>query len=255
MVGAFALLGVWAMLPGVIVSYVDEANAAELPVWPTASGDERLSDTIPVSGVFDGGMVRFSGLGDGGQSEDQPPLFEVADGGTVKNVILGPPAGDGIHCRGSCILMNVWWEDVGEDAATLKDSGNPNPTMVIDGGGAGNATDKVFQHNGGGLVVIRNFQARDVGKLYRSCGTCDSLTRHVEIENVTVSGVREAVLGLNSDNGDTAEIKGLTILEADRAVPVCRLFDAAETGGEPVATGVGPDVGHCSYGDSTVTRR
>jgi hypothetical protein len=82
-----------------------------------------VTATIKVSGTYDGGLIRFiagSQLGNGDQSENQLPVFELSDGAYLKNVILGSPAADGIHCLGSCTLQNVWWEDVGEDAATLK---------------------------------------------------------------------------------------------------------------------------------------
>ena len=43
----------------------------------------------------------------------------------TRNCLLGTddgrgPAADGVHCKGSCTLRNVWWQDVGEDAATFK---------------------------------------------------------------------------------------------------------------------------------------
>ena len=93
--------------------------------WPTANGSQSVSSTINVSGTYDGGMKRFTGsgtLGGSGQTEGQGPLFQIANGGTLTNVILGNPAADGVHCSGSCTLRNVWWEDVGEDAATLTGS-------------------------------------------------------------------------------------------------------------------------------------
>jgi hypothetical protein len=79
----------------------------------------KTTSSISVQGTFDGHLARYYGLGDGGTSEHQQPIFVVENGGTVKNVIIGDPAGDGIHCLGSCTLENVWWEDVGEDAATF----------------------------------------------------------------------------------------------------------------------------------------
>ncbi len=88
--------------------------------FPTAKGTVKVSRTTAVTTSFDGGLKRYYGIGDGGQSESQDPMFTVADGGTIKNVIIGSPAGDGIHCLGTCTIQNVWWEDVGEDAATQK---------------------------------------------------------------------------------------------------------------------------------------
>jgi hypothetical protein len=100
----------------------------------------------------------IAGNGDGGVQEGQPPVFELEDGALIKNVILGAPAADGIHCLGSCTIENVWWEDVGEDAATFK--GKAGATYTVNGGGAKKASDKVFQHNGGGTLTIKNFQVR-----------------------------------------------------------------------------------------------
>jgi len=81
-------------------------------------------------------------------------VFALEDGATLSNVVIGPNQGEGIHCLGSCTLNNVWWLDVCEDAATFKQkSGN----SYVNGGGARGASDKVFQHNGGGTVHIKNF--------------------------------------------------------------------------------------------------
>ncbi|WP_323189246.1 pectate lyase [Kitasatospora sp. NBC_00240] len=94
-------------------------------MWPTPTVDVPLTATQQISAFFDGGGRRFVGkgaLGSGGQSESQPAMFELADGAVLQNVVLGDPAADGVHCNGSCTLKNVWWENVGEDAATLKGS-------------------------------------------------------------------------------------------------------------------------------------
>src|SRR5262249_4762415 len=154
------------------------------------------------SGSFDGGMQRFAGagaLGSGSQAENQPPMFQLADGATLANVIIGTPAADGVHCSGSCTLKNVWWEDVGEDAATLEGS-SATQVMTIDGGGAQKASDKVFQHNGPGTMVIQGFCVSDFGKLYRSCGNCNQqYARHVRVLNVSVtpSNASQDVVGVN----------------------------------------------------------
>jgi hypothetical protein len=97
------------------------AGAAAAPAWPAPNGSKPVAATIEVSGTYDGGLKRHYGtgdLGDGGQDEGQAPIFKLKDGAVLKNVILGSPAADGVHCAGSCTLQNVWWEDVGEDAAT-----------------------------------------------------------------------------------------------------------------------------------------
>jgi hypothetical protein len=137
------------------------AHSASAATWPTPNGSQAVSSTIPISGTKDYGMKRLYGTGDlgsGNQDEDQGPILKLADGAVLKNVILGAPAADGIHCQGSCTLQNVWWEDVGEDAATFR--GGNDDTYIVYGGGARKASDKVFQHNGGGTLTIRNFQVR-----------------------------------------------------------------------------------------------
>jgi len=99
------------------------ASGAALCTWPTATTTVPLSATQTITGTYDGTMRRFIGagaLGTSGQTENQDPLFNLANGATLMNAIIGNPAADGIHCEGSCTLKNVWWEDVGEDAATLQ---------------------------------------------------------------------------------------------------------------------------------------
>lgn len=66
--------------------------------WPSSAGSVSISGTVNVSGTFDGGMKTYCCIGDGSQSESQDPMFEIANGGTLQNVILGSPAGDGVHC-------------------------------------------------------------------------------------------------------------------------------------------------------------
>jgi hypothetical protein len=68
-----------------------------------------------------------------------------------RNVVIGANQAEGIHCLGPCNLYNVWFEDVCEDAITLKQTSG---TTNIVGGGAKNASDKVVQHNGGGEYSV-----------------------------------------------------------------------------------------------------
>ncbi|TMR95969.1 pectate lyase [Nonomuraea basaltis] len=224
--------------------------------WPTATGKEAVTATITVTGVRDGGMRRFYGsgaLGTGDQSESQPPMFKLADGATLENVIIGAPAADGVHCMGTCTLKNVWWEDVGEDAATFKGT-SATQTMAIYGGGARAASDKTFQHNGPGKMIIKNFRAENVGKLYRSCGNCSKqYARHVVISNMTITTPAKVIAGINANYGDTATFSGVTIVnDPSRKVVVCARFKGV-TSGEPTQTGSGPDGAHCLYTASDIT--
>jgi hypothetical protein len=225
--------------------------------WPTPSETQDVPSTIKVSGSYDGSMKRFVGTGDLGsasQDEDQGPLFDLADGAVLKNVVLGAPAADGVHCNGTCTLENVWWEDVGEDAATQKGKLN-DQVMTINGGGARQASDKVFQHNGPGTLVIKNFFASDIGKLYRSCGNCKptQYTRHVIFDNVTVSAVKVGLAGINTNYMDTATFHRVTVCDPNRKTTICTRYTGNNTGDEPVETGKGPDGTFCIYAESDIT--
>ncbi len=227
--------------------------------WPSAKGQQNVSATIKVSGTYDGGLKRFVGTGDlgsGSQNESLPPMFELANGAVLKNVILGNPAADGVHCKGTCTLQNVWWEDVGEDAATFKGSSS-SQTMTIDGGGARKASDKVFQHNGPGTMVIKNFQVQEFGKLYRSCGNCKTqYKRSVVIQNVTVTASGKSLAGINSNYGDTAQLSGITIInDSSKKIVICERYQGNNTGSEPTKIGSGPDGTYCKYSTSSITYR
>lgn len=120
--------------------------------WPTPTGSTSLPtfSLIPANAVFDGKMALYDRAGSSGACKGQTEgdeggaVFVLENGATLKNVIIGKDQAEGIHCRGACRLENVWWDDVCEDAATFKGSG---PRYVV-GGGAKEASDKIFQHNG-----------------------------------------------------------------------------------------------------------
>jgi hypothetical protein len=149
-----------------------------------------------------------------GDGEGQVTVFEVEDGVTVKNLIVagGKPAGNGIVCKGNCTLDHVYWEDICEDAATNSKDG---ATMTLDHVIALHASDKVFQHNAkaGSKTVIRNSYISDFGKLWRSCGDCESNggPRNLQIENVRVEGIKVTVAGANRNYNDTVTVKDLFV--------------------------------------------
>jgi hypothetical protein len=232
------------------------AGVTAAAAWPSPTGQQAVGTTIKVSGTYDGALKRFYGTGDlgtGGQSEDQGPIFELANGATLKNVVLGSPAADGVHCLGTCTLSNVWWEDVGEDAATFKGT-SASQSMTIDGGGARKASDKVFQHNGPGTMYIRNFQVNDFGKLYRSCGNCKTqYKRNVVVDNVTATVPGKALVGINTNYGDTAKLTRITIVgDTSRKIEPCQKYQGV-TSGEPTKTGSGPDSTNCLYTTANIT--
>ncbi|WP_033338783.1 pectate lyase [Catenuloplanes japonicus] len=218
--------------------------------WPSSQGSVSISGTVSVSGTFDGGMKTYCCIGDGSQSESQDPMFKIANGGTLQNVILGSPAGDGVHCEGTCTLRNVWWNDIGEDAATFKGTGGG--TSYVIGGGARNGSDKTFQHNGNGTVSISGFYLKGSGKLYRGCGNCtSSYTRHVKIDNVLLDDI-DMVAGINSNWGDTATITRVTIVGS---ATVCGKYKGVSKGDEPSYLGEGWNDANCKVNRSDITFR
>jgi pectate lyase len=245
------------------VDYLDfEVGGTQPPpppppgTWPTPTGQVNVNGTIqvPASGL-DGGLRRYCCIGDGSQEESQDPMFELAPGATLSNVIIGAPAGDGVHCSGPCTLRNVWWEDVGEDAATFRGSGDPQ--FLVDGGGARAASDKVFQHNGPGTVTIQNFQATNFGTFYRSCGNCSTQQqRDVVIRNVTLTRPGNRIAGININYGDVARFSGVTIVnDPSRSMTICQKYIGNNSGDEPEEVGTGADGTNCLYSSSDLIYR
>jgi hypothetical protein len=249
--GAFALTGA-ALMTSAMLSPAGAAAA-----WPTAKGTQAVSSIITVSGTLDGGLKRYYGsgaLGGDGQEEGQDPVFKLKDGAVLKNVILGAPAADGIHCQGSCTLRNVWWEDVGEDAATFRGTSS-SAVYTVYGGGAKKASDKVFQFNGAGKLVITKFQVADFGKLVRSCGNCSTqYKRSIIVNDVDVTAPGGSIVGINANYGDTAALRNVRIHgDSGKKIKPCVRFKGNNTGDEPVQIGSGPDGTYCRYTASDLT--
>lgn len=145
--------------------------------FPTADNANAIVVNEPIKvgpgEVFDGkGKTYVAGpaLGDGGQKEGQKPLFEVADGGSVKNVIFGNNAADGIHLHGDAKIDNVHWTNVGEDALTVKSNTGKPANVSITNSSAQGAADKVFQLNADANFSVNNFKVKDFGTFVRTNG-------------------------------------------------------------------------------------
>ncbi|WP_030164247.1 pectate lyase [Streptomyces sp. NRRL S-813] len=251
--GGLAALG----LASVMIMIEAAFSPASAASWPTANGSQAVSRTISVSGTKDYGMKRLYGSGDlgsGSQDEDQGPLLELADGAVLKNVIIGSPAADGIHCLGRCTLQNVWWEDVGEDAATFLGKSSSSSYSVI-GGGARKASDKVFQFNGAGRLTVSQFQVEDFGKLVRSCGNCKTqYKRTIAVSDVDVTAPGKAIVGINQNYGDTATLSKIRIHgDSSKKIKPCVRYQGNNTGAEPTEIGSGPDGTYCRYSASDIT--
>ncbi|MGP4112045.1 pectate lyase [Streptomyces sp. 4N509B] len=230
------------------------ATASEDQTDGQTTAQEVVEETIEVTEDFDGGGATFvpgDGLGGGDQDEDQLPVFEVSNGATLSNVVIGAPGADGVHCQGSCTLQNVVWEDVGEDAATFR--GDASSQYTVSGGSAANADDKVFQFNGSGTLTIRDFEAEDFGTFVRSCGNCSSMSdRHIVLDGVTLRAPGNTVAGINENYGDTARFSNITIV-GDDDMTVCQRYIGNDEGDEPEESGEGPDGTHCLYSESDIS--
>ncbi len=135
----------------------------------TSTGTVRVTQTIVVSsGTYDGQCKTYVpvGMGSGDQSEDQDPVFRVENGATLKNVIIGTPGVDGIHLYNGATLDNITWTDVGEDACTVKSSGNYTIRNIEGYDGS----DKFFQINAASTVNVSNAIIHNMGKALRQNG-------------------------------------------------------------------------------------
>ncbi|KAK4238799.1 pectate lyase [Achaetomium macrosporum] len=165
----------------------------------------------PINNKFDRSPSTCNGQGEGGEADT---AFVVERGGTLRNVIIGKTAGEGVYCKGGgCNLEFVWFEDVCEDAISIKDDRPGDVTNII-GGGAYHAADKVIQHNGCGRVNIINFYAETTARsiapaelvvLIVSVFRCQKCAREVYVEGVTARNGGE-VVGISKSNGDKATL-------------------------------------------------
>jgi hypothetical protein len=131
--------------------------------------------TVKAGQSYDGNgeTIICSGMGNGDDDENQKPAFLLERGASLSNVKIGAPGVDGIHCQGNNTLKNIVWEDIGEDALTVKKSNGTGDYVIIDGGSAKNGSDKCFQINATCTFTVKNFTVTNVGKFIRQNGDTD----------------------------------------------------------------------------------
>ncbi len=129
----------------------------------------------------------------GDQSEGQKPLFLLAPGAGIENVTITAPGCEGIHMMGDNVLDNIHWEDVGEAAASVR-SYFPGGKITIKNSKAFKAADKMFQFNTPCHVRIENFVGDDMGKLVKNMWHKDDVPFYVDLNNVKVTHVKNAVV-------------------------------------------------------------
>nr|WP_266095267.1 pectate lyase [Gracilibacillus oryzae] len=171
----------------------------EVPPSDTITVNETI--VVEAGETFDGQGRRYVAnpdtIGDGGQSESQDSIFKLEDGATLKNVVIGDPAADGVHTYGDVLVQNVVWEDIGEDALTIKDEGH----VTLRGGMAQNGSDKVFQVNAPSTFEIVNFTARNAGKMIRQNGGSTFKTSII-IDGSVITDMNEAIFRTDSDSSE-----------------------------------------------------
>ncbi|KAI9909414.1 hypothetical protein PsorP6_014590 [Peronosclerospora sorghi] len=234
--------------------------------WPVSQGHVKFSEVYIVKSgtTFDGGMKTYdrSDILCQGQKESNGisnAVFAVEPGATLKNVIIGKNQMEGVHCEMSdCKIENVWWEDVCEDALSIK-GGNPSSVSYVLGGGARYADDKVIQFNAYGTILIDGFFAQDFGKLCRSCGNCESNPRqrfvnmsniYVDVEVIKTNRVDKNVslVTVNENFGDRAVLHNIHVKKGTVRFTECATsFGVNNIALDPVILSNGPKYPYCQY--------
>jgi hypothetical protein len=165
-----------------------------------ASSDATVvNETIVVKAgeTFDGGNQTYtagSALGDGSQDEGQEPIFRLEEGATLKNVVIGDNGADGVHVYGDATIDNVHWTNVGEDALSIKDSGEDGiADVLVTNSSARDAEDKVFQVNADAKLTIDNFKVENFGMFVRTNGGQQG-DFEINLNNITAKNAEEESL-------------------------------------------------------------
>ncbi|KAF4040986.1 Pectate lyase [Phytophthora infestans] len=174
--------------------YPPSSGGGKVPdgTWPTSTGIIKFTEPriIKAGEVFDGKMQTFDRSDvtcSEGEGQKDTAVFLVEAGGTLKNAIIGKNQKEGVHCDDhACTIENVWWDDVCEDALSVKGGTASSGTVNIDG-----------------------FYAEEFGKLYRSCGTCGDVPRIVTIKNVYAVDPQVSVITVNKNYGDKATLSNI----------------------------------------------
>ncbi|EPM54072.1 type III helper protein HrpW1 [Pseudomonas syringae pv. actinidiae ICMP 19071] len=169
-----------------------------------------VRDTIKVGAgeVFDGHGATFTAdksMGNGDQEENQKPMFELAEGATLKNVNLGENEVDGIHVKAKnaqeVTIDNVHAQNVGEDMITVKGEGGAAVTNLnIKNSSAKGADDKVVQLNADTHLKIDNFKADDFGTMVRTNGGKQFDDMSIELNGIEANHGKFALVKSDSDD-------------------------------------------------------
>ncbi|KAF4982356.1 hypothetical protein FZEAL_2008 [Fusarium zealandicum] len=211
------------------------ASATVVSTLPPSAAFTNVATAIPVP---DG--EEYNGAStcqEQTETGENAASFILEDGATLSDVIIGASSGEGVHCRGSCTLNNVWWVDVCEDAATFKQQSG---TSTVNGGGAFNAQDKILQFNGGGTLDVNDFYAENYGKIVRSCGNCPNNgdPRIINMNGVVAKN-GGVLCGVNDNYGDVCTISD----SCQNKGKSCQAYIGNNQGKEPPKFGSSGDNG------------
>ncbi len=190
-------------------------------------------------GALHEGSSSFNDCTVGDQSSNTP-IIEVADGGSVKNVIFGKNVGDGIHCLGSCTIDNVWFPYICDDAITIDKDNKATKASTISNSGFKGGRDKIIQHNGGTSTLNitnvirrqlhqqrdRRLRAGDVlgGQHHgKGAGREQCLQRHVHRDEE-----RDLQLGVGMGQGQLELVQLLCLRGEASALPEVQWFSPAQ---------------------------
>ncbi|KAF7637469.1 hypothetical protein Mgra_00002988 [Meloidogyne graminicola] len=190
--------------------------------FPKASSVNNTNKAFFISGHYDFGMQRiiYTSANKGTCNPNIPKQWDsvitIQDGGSISNVILGvSPDGTSadINCLGSCKLTNVYWEKVCWRAASFRAPSDYNYNRmhkqsldstqfqyIVEGGGAVDAFQKVFDQSGPGKTIVNNFCAANAAIILRSCGDCGlQYPRDLTITNSKFMGPGLTLIGANTN--------------------------------------------------------
>ncbi|CAK5084680.1 unnamed protein product [Meloidogyne enterolobii] len=218
-----------------ILSIELNREGARFCKFPKASSNNVTNTGFYVKGGedVDFGMQRIRLNGNPGTCDPKIPkqwgsVITVADGGTVRNVILGVSS-DGtaadINCMGSCTLKNVWWENACWRAASFRATAEYNRkhtnqegdstqqyTYIVDGGGALDGFQKLFDQSGPGKTIVKNFCAVNSQIILRACGDCGKqYQRDLSIVDSKFMGPGILIIGPNHDYNDKVTLRNVSV--------------------------------------------
>lgn len=159
-------------------------------------------------------------------------------------------------------IENVWWDDVCEDALSIK-GGDASSVSRVLGGGARYADDKIIQHNGLGTVIVDGFFAQDFGKLFRSCGSCKNnpAQRFLNMRNVYADleviktqrvDPNVSIVMMNENYNDEAVLHNIFVKPGAENYTECGWSRGVQKGEKPLILGNGPKKPVCQYAMSDI---